>query len=141
MESEQVCPQCSLPQTSDHSCIQSMAKLVSCSNSMVKENDELINSQNIVLGKTIRDVQELKDQMDQMKVDFEQKIDSLTKKVGELMPKNSKIDEIVQNSVSKQHKDLIDDLKAKGYIKSEKVYQVMCSVDFRDFGDEYTNTK
>lgn len=138
-----MCPECSLSRGSDHSCLQSIVKLVCSSNSIVKENDELINSQNIVLAKTIRDVQELKDQMNQMKVEFEQKIEVLTKQIEELVSKNKVIDEpvIVKNQVSKQHKDLIDKLKAEGHIKNEKVYQVMCSVDFRDFGDDFTNSK
>ena len=138
-----MCSECSLSRGSDHSCLQSIVKLVCSSNSTVKENDELINSQNIVLAKTIRDVQELKDQMNQMKVDFEQKIDVLTKQIEELKSQNRVIDEtvLVTTQVSKQHKDLIDKLKSEGHIKNEKVYQVMCSVDFSNFGDDYTNSK
>lgn len=141
MESDQLCSQCSLLLGADHSCIQSIAKLACKSNSIVKDNDELIDSQNIVLAKTIRDVQELKDQMEQMKAEFEGKIDDLSKKVEELKTKNSTVEETVQSPISTQHKALIDKLKSEGHIKSEKVFQVMCSVDFRNFGDEYTNTK
>lgn len=141
MGPEETCPECSLSLSKDHSCIKSISELVRSSSSTVKENDELITSQNILLAKVIRESQEMKDQVDQIKVDFEAKIDLLTKQVEELSNKASRvIDEpILVNKVSKQHKELIDNLRTEGHIKSEKVYQVMCSVDFRDFGDDFTN--
>lgn len=141
MNPEETCPECSLSLSKDHSCIKSISELVRSSSSIVKENDELITSQNILLAKMIRDSQEMKDEMDQIKVDFQAKVDLLTKQVEELSKTSKVIDEpILVYKVSKQHKELIDKLRTEGHIKSEKVYQVMCSVDFRNFGDDFTNS-
>lgn len=140
MNPEEDCSQCTLPLRGDHSCTKSLAKLVLDGNLIVKENDGMIESQNIVLAKSIRDVQELKDQVNQMEVEFQKKIDLLSKQVEELRETKENVD-CEPSKVSKQHKELIDKLKSEGHIKSGKVYQVMCSVDFQDFGDDYTNQK
>lgn len=109
-----------------HSCLQSMMLCIRKNCDTIRDQEETITSQNILLAKLIRELQEVRDD-----VKYQQK------EISSLKEDLEKV-KLVQASivVEPEHKGLIDQLKADGFIASDKVYQIMLSVDFRDFNPE-----
>jgi hypothetical protein len=109
-----------------HSCLQSIMRCIRKNSDTIRDQEETISSQNILLAKLIRELEEVREQ-----------VRSQCKEISSLKEDLDKV-KLTQASivVEPEHKSLIDKLKTDGLIKSDKVYQIMLSVDFRDFNQD-----
>ena len=165
-ESIEKCPNCDQTKSSsdsNHNCIKFLSTKLADIELIVKDNESLIASQNILIAKLIADNETNKQQL----ADFDtirSQLTSFRSDLDELkddhqmngtgsrhIVTNDNGGQLVQHQrprVSRKHEQLILNLK-ESLIKdenltiSDKVLNVMLSVDFRDFepGQAYLNLK
>lgn len=109
-----------------HSCLQTVRLCVRQNAHHVKEQEDMIKSQSILIGKLIRELEEVKERL---KVQ-EKESGRLKDQVEKVMLNQASL------SVEPEHKSLIHRLKSDEFITSEKVHQIMLSVDFKDFSQD-----
>lgn len=116
----------SLNNSDSHSCLKTLISCVRRNSDCLTEQEDTIKSQNILIAKLIRELEELK-----------QRIEEKDKEVGSL---NDRMEKVILSQatlcVEPEHKSLIDRLKDEGFIVTDRVYQIMLSVDFKDFSQD-----
>ena len=109
-----------------HSCLQTLMHCVKKNSDTIRDQEETIRSQNILLAKLIRELEEVKQ--------------ILNEKGNEISSMKESMEKVILNQaciiVEPEHKGLIDKLKQDDFITTDKVYQIMLSVDFRDFSQD-----
>lgn len=156
---EEECPECGLTLQADqvnsgHHCLKSVVIELKQLTKLVRENDELITSQNLLIAKLIKENEENKQKLDKL-TELTEEVNKLRAELDHIQEQNQLNDstEVVQvngtvsrdfkQKVSKKHESIIVQLKNENIIQSDKVYNIMLSVDFRDFnsGDGYLSKR
>lgn len=109
-----------------HSCLRTVMLSVRKNAHHVKEQEETVKSQSILIAKLIRELEEVKKRLQGQEKESSRLKDQMEKVI------------LSQASltVEPEHKSLIARLKQDAFITSEKVHQIMLSVDFKDFNQD-----
>ena len=110
-----------------HSCLKTLIQAVKRNTDSIQQQDQTIRDQNALLDRLIHELDDVRT--------------CLRDKQEELSLMKDSLEKVSQSQgpalvVEPEHKSLIDRLRQEGHIKSDKVYQVMLSVDFRDFSQD-----
>ena len=113
---------------SSHSCLKTLIYCIKRNADVIQDQQNTIRSQSTLLADLLHEMESVKQCLN----DKKQQITCL----------EEKLDKVILNHASTvaepEHKGLIDRLKEDGFITSDKVYQIMLSVDFRDFSQDNT---